>query len=212
MNEGSFALSLAEFAEQAKEAMTATVREVVIEIGSSVIRMSPVGNPELWAANVAHREKNTREADDYDYKVDIRNTIINLDPKNFTKGGKLKRGVKYAQKLTKTEREQNFYTNGLVRGKDYVGGRFRGNWQFSIDTPADGVIDSVDPNGRATIAILRSQVNQLTAGQTAYIVNNLPYAIPLEYGHSKQAPNGMVRLTVDRFQQIVNEAIRNNQV
>jgi hypothetical protein len=43
-------------------------------------------------------------------------------------------------------------------------------------------------------------------------VNNLPYAVPLEYGHSKQAPGGMVRITLARFQQIVDEAIRNNQV
>ena len=52
----------------------------------------------------------------------------------------------------------------------------------------------------------------MTAGQVAFIVNNLPYAIPLEYGHSTQAPNGMVRITVERFQQIVDAAARNNQV
>jgi hypothetical protein len=43
-------------------------------------------------------------------------------------------------------------------------------------------------------------------------VNNLPYGIALEYGHSKQAPSGMIRVTLARFQQIVDEAIRNNQV
>lgn len=44
---GSFAENIRQFAEQAKEAIDATVREIVIEIGSSVIKMSPVGNPEL---------------------------------------------------------------------------------------------------------------------------------------------------------------------
>ncbi|MGE8309411.1 MAG: hypothetical protein ACN6QR_07705, partial [Pseudomonas protegens] len=200
------------FAEQAEQALDATFREIVIEIGSSVIRMSPVGNPEIWAANVAHRAANTRAADDYDFKVSVRNTLINLDESNFTKAGKLRRGVKYAKPLTKTERDQNFNVNGVVAGKDYVGGRFRGNWQFSIDTPAEGVLDQVDPAGGVTLAKLRLQVGQLTAGQTAYIVNNLPYAVPLEYGHSKQAPGGMVRITLARFQQIVDEAIRNNQV
>ena len=209
---GSFAENIRQFAEQAQAGLDATFREIVIEIGSSVIRMSPVGNPEIWAANVAHRATNTRAADDYDFKVAVRNTLINLDESNFTKAGKLKRGVKYAKPLTKTERDQNFSVNGLVAGKDYVGGRFRGNWQFSIGAPAEGELDQVDPAGGITLAKLRLQVEQLTIGQTAYIVNNLPYAVPLEYGHSKQAPGGMVRITLARFQQIVDEAIRNNQV
>lgn len=209
---GSFAENIRQFAEQVKAGIDATFREIVIEIGSSVIRMSPVGNPEIWATNVSHRQANTRAADDYDFKVAVRNTVINLTDSNFTKAGKLKRGVKYAKPLTKTEREQNFNVNGLVAGKGYVGGRFRGNWQFSIDTPAEGVLDQIDPSGNVTIAVLRAQVQALTIGQTAYIVNNLPYAVPLEYGHSKQAPGGMVRVTLTRFQQIVEEAIRNNQV
>ncbi|MFJ7141263.1 hypothetical protein [Pseudomonas protegens] len=210
---GSFAENIRQFAEQAQAGIDATFREIVIEIGSSVIRMSPVGNPEIWAANVAHRATNTRAADDYDFKVSVRNTLINLDESNFTKAGKLRRGVKYAKPLTKTERDQNFNVNGLVAGKDYVGGRFRGNWQFSIDTPAEGVLDQVDRSGNVSIAVLEAQVQGLTIGQTAYIVNNLPYGVPLEYGHSKQVPpGGMVRTTLARFPQIVDEAIRNNQV
>jgi hypothetical protein len=93
-----------------------------------------------------------------------------------------------------------------------VGGRFRGNWQFSLETPATGELDSIDPNGAETLAALIRQAQSMTAGQVAYIVNNLPYAIPLEYGHSTQAPAGMVRLTVERFQRIVDEAARNNQI
>ncbi|MGN8259512.1 hypothetical protein ACLEJW_09280 [Pseudomonas sp. SMSB3] len=210
--EGGFAESIRAFAEQAEQALDATFREIVIEIGSSVIRMSPVGNPEIWAANVAHRAANTRAADAYDFKVAVRNTLINLNESNFTKAGKLRKGVKYAKPLTKTEREQNFSVNGLVAGQGYVGGRFRGNWQFSIDSPATGELDRIDPSGSVTIADLIAQVQALTIGQTAYIVNNLAYAIPLEYGHSTQAPNGMVRVTLANFQRIVDEAIRNNRV
>ena len=209
---GSFAENIRQFAEEAQAGLDATFREIVIEIGSSVIRMSPVGNPEIWTANVAHRQANTAAADAYDFKVAVRNTVINLTDSNFTKAGKLRRGVKYAKPLTKTERDQNFNVNGLVAGKGYVGGRFRGNWQFSIDSPADGVLDQIDPSGNVSIAVLRTQVQSLTIGQTAYLVNNLPYAVPLEYGHSKQAPGGMVRITLARFQQIVDETIRNNQV
>lgn len=209
---GSFAENIRDFAERAKGGIDATIREIVIEIGSSVILKSPVGNPEIWAANVVHRQANKRSADDYDSKVAVRNTIINLNESNFTSAGKLRKGVKYAKPLTKTERDQNFNVNGLVAGKGYVGGRFRGNWQFSIDTPAEGVLDQIDVSGSVSIAVLKAQVQSLTAGQTAYIVNNLPYSIPLEYGHSTQAPGGMVRITLARFQQIVEEATRNNQV
>lgn len=210
--QGGFAEAIRAFAEQAEQALDATFREIVIEIGSSVIRMSPVGNPEIWAANVAHRAKATRAADDYDFKVAIRNTLINLNQDNFTKAGNLRKGVKYAKPLTKTEREQNFAVNGLVAGQGYVGGRFRGNWQFSIDAPATGELDRIDPSGSQAIADLQAQVQALTIGQTAYIVNNLIYAVPLEYGHSTQAPHGMVRVTLANFQRIVDEAIRNNQV
>ncbi|UHG95782.1 hypothetical protein [Pseudomonas sp. 7-41] len=209
---GSFALSLAEFAAQTSEAIDASVREIIIEVGSSLIRMSPVGNPEIWAANVAHREANTRAADDYDFKVAVRNTIINLNESNFTKAGKLRKGVKYAKPLTKTERDQNFNVNGLAAGKDYVGGRFRANWHISLGVVESVTFDEVDPSGAETTAAMVAAMSDFTAGQMAYIINNLPYAIPLEFGHSTQAPGGMVRVTVARFQQIVLEAIRNNQV
>ena len=209
---GSFALSLAQFAEQAKEAIDASLREIIIELGSSVIRMSPVGNPEIWAANVAHRAKNKAEADAYDAHVEVRNVITSLAPSNFTRNGNLKRGVKYAKPLTKAERVQNFNVNGLVSGKDYVGGRFRGNWMFSIGSPDNTTTDEVDPSGRKSTARIVDGAIEFKAGDTAHITNSLPYAIPLEFGHSQQAPGGMVRITVARFQQIVLDAIRNNQV
>jgi hypothetical protein len=141
-----------------------------------------------------------------------RNTIINLNESNFTKAGKLRKGVKYAKPLTKTERDQNFNVNGLVAGKDYVGGRFRANWHISLGVVESVTFDEVDPSGAETTAAMVAAMSDFTAGQMAYIINNLPYAIPLEFGHSTQAPGGMVRVTVARFQQIVLEAIRNNQV
>lgn len=209
---GGLAAQIQAFADQAQQAIDATLREIVIELGSSVIRMSPVGNPEIWAANVAHRAKNTRAADDYDFKVAVRNTLINLDDSNFTKSGNLRKGVQYAKPLTKAERVQNFHVNGLVSGQDYVGGRFRGNWMFSIGSPDSTTTTEVDPTGRKSTARIVDGAIEFKAGDTAYITNSLPYAIPLEFGHSQQAPGGMVRITVARFQQIVLEAIRNNQV
>ncbi|AHG41132.1 hypothetical protein N018_13300 [Pseudomonas syringae CC1557] len=209
---GSFALDLAKFAEQAKEAVDVSLREIIIEIGSSVIRMSPVGSPEIWAANLAFRDTNTRAADDYDFKVSVRNTAINLTESNFTKSGNLKRGVKYAKPLTKTERDQNFNVNGLVAGQGYVGGRFRGNWMFGIGAPNDSTTEELDPSGSKSNARIANGVLEFHAGDVAYITNSLPYAIPLEFGHSTQAPNGMVRVTLAHFQKTVEDVVRNHQV
>jgi hypothetical protein len=91
-------------------------------------------------------------------------------------------------------------------------GRFKGNWKFTVGAPALYSTPTTDKEGDETIAALVAAVNQMEAGQVAYIVNNLVYAIPLEYGHSQQAPGGMVRITLARFQQIVDDVIRAHQL
>ncbi len=87
-------------------------------------------------------------------------------------------------------------------------GRFLANWQFSIDSVNSGEIDATDQMGDETLARFVGEVGPLTYGQTAYIYNNLVYGPSLEYGHSRQAPRGMVRITLARFQEIVQQAIR----
>lgn len=55
-------------------------------------------------------------------------------------------------------------------------------------------------------------INLAIAGMTALepiiFVNNTEYIGPLEYGHSGQAPEGMVRLTLSAAQAIVDDAVR----
>lgn len=189
---GSFALSLAEFAAQTSEAIDASVREIIIEVGSSLIRMSPVGNPEIWAQNAVVTQ--------YNKAVDEHNAALRNDPDNLTKSGRLKKGRKLNDGMD------------VKAPEGYVGGRFRANWHLSIGVVENVTFDEVDPSGAETIAALVAAISDFTAGQMVYLINNLPYAIPLEFGHSTQAPSGMVRVTLARFQQIVQEAIRNNQV
>lgn len=90
--------------------------------------------------------------------------------------------------------------------KGYVGGRFRANWQIAIGNPPRGTVQMNDRSGRITIAKGTATALGLKAGQTVWMANNLPYAIPLEYGHSKQAPAGMVRITVREFKKMVEKA------
>jgi hypothetical protein len=92
--------------------------------------------------------------------------------------------------------------------KGYVGGRLRANWQCSIGTPADGVQDTVDQS--RPMRSIASSLGHLKPDSDAsiFLNNNLPYAKPVEDGWSKQAPSGMVGITVAEFQGIVQEAVR----
>lgn len=85
-------------------------------------------------------------------------------------------------------------------------GRFKGNWQVAIGSIPAGTLEIDDVAGTATIAKVTAVVLGLKAGEIIYLVNNLEYARPLEYGHSKQAPGGMVRLTIEQFNASVNKA------
>ena len=205
----SFSLDLKAFAEKAKGNVEEVVKKVSIDLLNAVVDRSPVGKPELWAANIQYRQANTAAADAYDYNVAIRNTVINLTGSNFTKSGKLKRGVKYAKKLTKAERVQNFNINSLVTGKDYVGGRFRGNWQVSFEVGESGVLDLIDPRGTSAKASGTQVIEQFQIGVgSIWMMNNLPYGPRLEYeGWSDQAPAGMVRISVTELQTFVNKAV-----
>ncbi|WP_256577679.1 MULTISPECIES: HK97 gp10 family phage protein [unclassified Pseudomonas] len=91
-------------------------------------------------------------------------------------------------------------------------GRFKGNWQLTQGGPADHSLITTDPEGTEALAKLIAGAGALTLGESVYIVNTLIYAIPLEYGHSQKAPSGMVRVTLDRFQQIVDDVVRARQV
>lgn len=83
-------------------------------------------------------------------------------------------------------------------------GRFRGNWQYRPDHFAASPLDTTDRTGGATMARAAALVASTTmSGRIHYITNHLPYGITLEYGGSKQAPNGMVRITVAEFRQKV---------
>jgi hypothetical protein len=91
--------------------------------------------------------------------------------------------------------------------KGYVGGRFRGNWQMSIGSPMPGTLDVIDKDGQATLAAHSTVVAAARAGNVFYITNNLPYAKRIEEGWSRQAPIGLVALTVVEWNNIVDNAV-----
>ena len=86
----------------------------------------------------------------------------------------------------------------------YVGGRFRANWNVSFGAPDFSTTTSTDKTRGEAEA---SKALTLPVGGIVYIANGLPYANELEFGHSTQAPNGMVRLAVVEFEDIMRKAI-----
>ena len=91
--------------------------------------------------------------------------------------------------------------------KGYVGGHFRANWQLSIGSMPSGEVPGVDPTGAATQARILAVVPDDASGHVYYIANNVPYAQRIEYGWSRQAPEGLVGLTVLKFREIVENAV-----
>jgi len=76
-------------------------------------------------------------------------------------------------------------------------GYARSNWFFGLDR-VDNISAEASKTGSPSINRCASFVSGLKAGGIFFIVNNVPYIMPLEYGHSDQAPEGMARVAVER--------------
>lgn len=92
--------------------------------------------------------------------------------------------------------------------KGYVGGQFRGSWQYGSGSAPSGNPTRIDGGGEMTLGAIATGMPKDAAGKVHYIVNNQPYGPALEEGWSGQAPNGMVGLTVTEFGSIVDRNVR----
>lgn len=144
---GTFSLQLDTFAKKFGENSDKVVRKIVLDVGTRIVELSPVGDGHLWK---------------------------HPPPKG------------------------------------YIGGRFRANWQYGNYSGAGIPVsptNDIDPSGGISIERLLECPTTGAAGMRHVIINNLPYSIPLENGWSKQAPYGMVGITIREFQQIVSDAV-----
>lgn len=183
---GEFANQVRAFSDHAKAKAELAVRKIALEMLTRIVQRSPVGNPELWAAN--------QVAAQYNHEVSVRNAELRAIPENLTKAGRLKRGKKVKDSMQ------------IKAPPGYIGGRFRGNWLVAVGSPLIGEIDRVDPSGGEAIAAARAVLQSFVAGTPIFLQNNLPYGPRLEYeGWSNQTPNGMVRVTVSEFTDIVSQ-------
>ncbi len=95
--------------------------------------------------------------------------------------------------------------SAIIKASPVDTGRFRMNWMASGGIPASGVTDATDKSGSTATGNATSFVLKAADWREFTLTNNLPYAQRLEYGWSQQAPAGMVRTNVSRFQQLINE-------
>jgi hypothetical protein len=185
----SFMASINAFVATAKANQEEVIRATGIKILARLVDMSPVGNPEVWAVNQTAVAYN-KEVFDY-------NEALKSDSANLTKTGRLKRKARVSDGMD------------VKAPAGYTGGRFRGNWQVSLDAPATGETGVIDKSGGATKAAGGLVMASFKVGtKSIYFCNNVPYAYLLEFGHSKQAPGGMVRITAEEFQRFFTEAVQ----
>lgn len=94
----------------------------------------------------------------------------------------------------------------------YVGGQLRGNWQTTLNTPAASEINRLQRGGNGPAT---QETKSGTAGydlkDTIYFANQRPYAGRVEDGWSTQAPVGMVKTNIIRWNRIVEARARKNR-
>ncbi|CQR18459.1 TPA: hypothetical protein ACJHGT_001844 [Yersinia enterocolitica] len=183
----SFMASINAFIEKGKRNQELVVQKAGIKILNRLVTMSPVGNPDLWATN------NT--AVSYNDAVFEHNEELKKDSANLTKTGRLKKRARVTDSMD------------VKAPAGYTGGRFRGNWQVGLDVQPDGETGRIDKSGNMTMAVGNYMLEQFKVGTKAiYFTNNVPYAYRLEFGHSSQAPNGMIRITAEDAVKYFTEA------
>jgi hypothetical protein len=191
---GNLSTQLRAFADKAMGNADKVIRTVVLDLGTSIVERNPVGDPTLWKINTEAAAQNKAASET--------NAQLRADPANLTKAGRLKKGLK-VQPVT------------IKAPEGYVGGRSRNSWMYSFGAP-----DNTQPHpmseeykGDQTGSESKARLNVLKSPQHGafgvhYISNNLPYMHRLEFeGWSKQAPAGMVRVSVAEFQQFLTAAV-----
>jgi len=94
----------------------------------------------------------------------------------------------------------------LIKMSPVDTGRFRANWFVGIGSANGATNTGTDKTGGRTLARIQTSLSVAKAQKPVFITNSLPYAQRLEYGWSKQAPAGMVRVTAARFSSFVQAA------
>lgn len=97
-------------------------------------------------------------------------------------------------------------TSDIVRMTPVDTGHARSNYFWGVQR-VSAIDETRHGKGAPSFARAFTFASSAKAGGVCFITNNLPYIMALEYGSSKQAANGMARIVVARWQEIVNKAV-----
>ena len=107
--------------------------------------------------------------------------------------------------------------SAIIKASPVDTGRFRMNWQVSDSQPATGTIDGFDKTGANATGRVTGFVTGNQAWNEFTLTNNLSYAEVIEFGgysgdgpntvggFSRQAPQGVVRVNIARFNKLLSE-------
>lgn len=117
------------------------------------------------------------------------------------------------EKYTKVKRLSAFdLFSAIVLETPVDKGVLRNNWFASIGNGSTETTDTGDKSGASTVQKIRSILEGTDLVKDVFLTNNLPYAVPIEFdGISGKAPEGMVRVNVLRWNQIVRANARKVQ-
>lgn len=95
----------------------------------------------------------------------------------------------------------------VIRRTPVDTGRARGNWFTELNGVSDASTEKTR-EGAKRMREIRGATLSFKIGQSMSIVNNLPYIIPLEDGHSTQAPSGMVKIVFANLERTLLNYVR----
>lgn len=99
-------------------------------------------------------------------------------------------------------------SNSIVRLSPVSEGEFVADWDVQVGGYPSDTQQPDDPSKRKTRARLREIIKTAKFGDFVVFENNDPVAVRLEFGYSKQAPQGVVRLTTRKWRSFVKGAAR----
>lgn len=86
-------------------------------------------------------------------------------------------------------------------------GLARGSWFPTKGVPMMGGAQRSDPTGQIVTRQIQEVCMSAKVTDVLFLMNNVQYIGELEYGWSKQAPEGMVRINVARIRRMVSDVV-----
>lgn len=100
------------------------------------------------------------------------------------------------------------YASEVIRKTPVDQGFAKGSWSVGINGNPKRFRERADKVGNFTVTRAIQAIAKVKPGDFIRLATNIPYMTRLEYGWSKQQPNGWVRAATAKFRRMVRSAVR----